>query len=229
MGAGLCLGLGLKGSSLIEVEVREAVAMLGRLCECVDFHFVAAIAKEAFAAYRNFAFACFTVERHLEDGLTAAAAGIDWARHAVVDLGGGAEDGGPSKRAILSRIGERSRLRRAPPETLGRLLGALLETREADDFRGIRYILGSCAPTEGTAAGVSPEHKLKWVLRCVSEIPIPDGAGPERDAQKAAALRDGVRILRDFARAEGKWSGQMPDREFTAWLEGFLAANGVFP
>lgn len=231
MGAALCLGLGLKGSSLIEVEVREAVAMLGRLCECVDFHFVAAIAKEAFAAYRNFAFVCFTVERHLEEGLAAAAAGIDWARHAVVDLphglGGGAEDRGRIKRAILSRIGERSRLRRAPPETLGRLLAALLETREADDFRGIRYILGSCAPMQGTAASVSPEHKLKWVLRCVSGIPIPDGAGPERDAQKAAALRDGVRILRDFARAEGKWRGQLPDGEFTAWLEGFLAANGV--
>ncbi len=236
MGAALCLGLGLKGSSLIEVEVREAVAMLGRLCECVDFHFVAAIGKEAFAAYRNFAFACFTVERHLEDGLAAAAAGIDWARHALGDIphgpGKGAEDRGRIKRAILSRIGERSRLRRAPPEALGRLLAALMETREADDFRGIRYILGSCAHREEAAAGVSPEHKLKWVLRCVSAAPIPDGVGADRDARKASALRDGVRILRDFARAEGKWRGmpgQMPDGEFTTWLEGFLAANGVPP
>jgi hypothetical protein len=195
MGAALCLGLGLKESSLIEADVREGWAMLGHLCDCVDFHFVAVIAKEAFAAYRDYAFAFFTAE----------------------------DD-------IHSRIGERSRLRRTPPEALGRLLSTLMETREAEDFQGIRFILGSCARTKESAAPISPDHKLKWVLRSVSAIPIPEMAGPERDAQKGEALRDGIRILKDFGRAEGKWRGkpgQRANREFTDWLEGFLAANGI--
>ncbi|MBW8888833.1 MAG: hypothetical protein JF616_13845 [Fibrobacteres bacterium] len=235
MGAALCLGLGLKGSSLIEADVREGWAMLGHLCDCVDFHFVAVIAKEAFAAYRNYAFACFTAERHMEEGLLSeAAARVDWARHEAGDfrrwLGSRAEDLGRVKGKILSRIGERSRLRRSPPEALGQLLATLMETREAEDFQGIRYILGSCAPSEGGPARISPDHKLKWVLRYVSAIPIPEMAGPERDAKKGEALRDGIRILKDFGGADGKWRGMPgpgPDGVFIAWLEGFLAANGI--
>lgn len=214
MSAELCLGLGLKDSSLIEVEVREGAAMLGHLFACVDFHFVEAVSKEAFAAFRNHAFSFFTGEHFLAEDLRSAATGL-----------------GRIKAAILSRVGERSRLRRTPPEAMGRLLATLMESREAGDFQGIRFILGSCACGEdGTAARVPPDHKLKWVLRCVSARSIPEADGPEREAEKAAALEDGIRILREFSTAEGKWKdepGQRSHGEFTAWLEGFLAANGI--
>jgi hypothetical protein len=238
MSAALCLGLGLKGSSLIEAEVREAAAMLGHLFACVDFRFVAAVSAEAFAVFRNYAFAWFTAERHSEADLRSAlGARVDWARHEADDftrwIGGRAADLGKIKAAILSRVGERSRLRRTPPEAMGRLLATLMASREAGDFQGIRFILGSCACSkDGTAARVLPDHKLKWVLRCVSAHAIPAADGPEREAKKEAALQDGIRSLREFGTAEGKWQGepeQRPNAGFTAWLDGFLAENGIRP
>jgi hypothetical protein len=135
------------------------------------------------------------------------------------------------KAEILARSGERSLLRKMPPEALGRVLRVLMLTREPSDFQGIRYILGSTVREgNGPAARVSPDHKLKWVLRSVSDLPIPAAGAPNREAKKREALEDGIRIIREFGMAEGRWAGQrgqVGESAFTAWFHRFLTENGI--
>ncbi len=234
--AGAVWGLGWKGSLAFEVGARNGWDFLGHLCDCVDFHFVAEITGDAFAAYRNYAFALMTGECRREESLQALGrAEIDWARHLVGSFAEWVRERsayvGRIKAEILARSGERSLLRKMPPETLGRVLATLMLTREPSDFQGIRYILGSAVREgEGAAARVSPDHKLKWVLRSVSDLPIPAADGPEREAKKREALEDGIRIIREFGMAEGRWAGapgQNGDAPFTAWFHRFLTDNGI--
>lgn len=236
LAAGAAWGLGWKGSLAFDVGARNAWDFLGHLCGCVDFHFVAEITGDAFAAYRNYAFALMTGECGREESLQESGrAEIDWARHLVGHFAEWVRESAAHmariKAEILARSGERSLLRKMPPETLGRVLATLMLTREPSDFQGIRYILGSAVREgEGAAARVSPDHKLKWVLRSVSDLPIPAADGPEREAKKREALEDGIRIIREFGMAEGRWAGapgQYRDATFTAWFHRFLRDNGI--
>jgi hypothetical protein len=161
--------------------------------------------------------------------------GTDWARHGIGNFAAWLRERGARitriKAEILARSGERSMLRKMPPEALGRALAALMQTREASDFQGIRFILGSTVREgQGPAATVSPGHKLKWALRCVADLPIPAPGAPGREARKREALEAGIRIIREFGMAEGRWAGQrglVGESGFTAWFHRFLEMNGI--
>lgn len=234
--AGASLGLGLKGGAGFELGARNALRFLGHILDGVDFHFVKAISAEAFAAYRNYALAAILGESEREASAQARAREeTDWARHGIGNFAAWLRERAARiailKAEILARSGERSLLRKMPPEALGRALIALMRTREEADFQGIRYLLGSTVREEqGPAATVSPGHKLKWALRSVSDLPIPAPGEPGREAGKREALEAGIRIIREFGMAEGRWAGQrgLPGESgFTAWFHRFLELNGI--
>ncbi|MDB5102986.1 MAG: hypothetical protein JWP91_675 [Fibrobacteres bacterium] len=236
MSAAACFGLGLKGDTGFEVEAKEGWEFVGHLLDCLDFHYVAEITEEAFVAYRNYAFAVFTAELERGNAVVAATqAQINWTKHALGDftewLGDKARELESIKEKITARAGDRSLFRKVPPEALGRLLATVMQTRSQTDFQVIRYILGSTVqdgPSPAKAA--SGDHKLKWTLRSVSEIVIPAGPETVKEAKKEEALRDGIRIIREFGSASGKWeeNGQgKSDKAFLPWFKAFLAENGV--
>jgi hypothetical protein len=236
MSAAACLGLGLKGDTSFEVGAKDAWEMVGHMLDCVDFHFVTEITEGAFNAYRNYAFAAFAADLERSKAMEAdTRAQIEWAKHKMGEFSGWLKkrlDEIPDiKSRILTRIGDRSLLRKAPPEALGCLLATVMHTREQKDFMVIRYILGSTVGNgEGSAKDLSGNHKLKWTLRFISEIQVPMVEGPLKETKKTEALQDGIRIIREFGAATGKWDGnvgQDPDDVFGKWFKLFLAENRI--
>ena len=79
-----------------------------------------------------------------------------------------------------------------------------MQTREDADFPVILDILKS---TEGASKSPNGNHILKWVLRFVSQLPLPPpGSGDEDPVavkQKADALKAGIERIQDFGNAVG--------------------------
>ena len=79
-----------------------------------------------------------------------------------------------------------------------------MQTREDADFPVILDILKS---TEGASKSPNGNHILKWVLRFVSQLPLPPpGSGDEDPVsvkQKADALKAGKQRIDDFGLGKG--------------------------
>ena len=106
-----------------------------------------------------------------------------------------------------------------------------MQTRNPTDFKVIRYILGSTVQDSASPGkDASGDHKLKWTLRSVSGIMIPAGPESLKEMRKKEALQDGIRMIREFGEAAGKWAGingQEMNDEFCSWLGKFRTENGV--
>ncbi len=89
--------------------------------------------------------------------------------------------------------------RNIPPEGLAQAIITLMQTREDADFPVILDILKS---TEGASKSPNGNHILKWVLRFVSQLPLPPpGSGDEDPVsvkQKADALKAGIKRIQGF-------------------------------
>ena len=98
-----------------------------------------------------------------------------------------------------------------------------MQTREDADFPVILDILKS---TEGASKSPNGNHILKWVLRFVSQLPLPPpGSGDEDPVavkQKADALKAGKQLLNNwlFAFYSGLRHCSQPD------LPSFLEQGG---
>ncbi|MDB5051025.1 MAG: hypothetical protein JWO30_4096 [Fibrobacteres bacterium] len=195
MSAAAAWGLGARQGFLFEVDVAEGWKLIGHLLDCVDFHFVAEISAAAYRAYANYAFATLAADIH------RAQAHVDWANDRVGrfqewlgGLGGRLE---AVKKMLCESSAQRSILRMAPPQALGQALRTIMRTREIGDAKAIRYLLHSTVrPGEATGKELPADHKLKWTLRYVSGLAIPEEEGPERESMKEAALKAGVERIR---------------------------------
>jgi hypothetical protein len=185
---------------------------------------------DAFEAYRNYQFILHTAVMDRERAVLAASQEqIEWVQKAYRNFRSWMEEQNKKlpmmKAQIQANCGNRSQYVKTPPEVLGKLLAITMESREKDDFQVIQYILGSTVnASESISARQSKDHKLKWTLRWVSEIRTPESRGPALENWKDAAMRDGIRILKEFGEATGKWKKLNMKRnlEFSSWLDGFL-------
>ena len=72
-------------------------------------------------------------------------------------------------------------------------------------------------------------HKLKWTLRCVTDVEIPEEEGKAKEEKKDLALKAGIRRIRDFGWGiqDGKkyvdkdGNEQKPDEKFLIGLRNF--------
>ena len=117
-------------------------------------------------------------------------------------------------------------------EALGQALLTLIRSREQDEFRSIFWILHSSA-RQGASVKTDPSanHKLKWTLRAVTDIDIPEKDGPETEAKKDEALMLGIKKIEEFGRGTGYFETDgSPAKRSVSFLEIFytlLEENGV--
>ena len=88
--------------------------------------------------------------------------------------------------------------------TFSQAIITLMQTREDADFPVILDMLKS---TEGASKSPNGNHILKWVLRFVSQEPLPmPGSGDDNPVavkQKAEALKAGIERIKDFGNGVG--------------------------
>ncbi len=107
-----------------------------------------------------------------------------------------------------------------------------MQTREDADFPVILDILKS---TEGASKSPNGNHILKWVLRFVSQLPLPPpGSGDEDPVsvkQKADALKAGIERIKRFGLGKGYFdeNNKEPDANdgFLDQLHTLLKENGI--
>jgi hypothetical protein len=105
-------------------------------------------------------------------------------------------------------------------------------TREEKDFKAIISILYSTV-RRGASVKTDPSanHKLKWTLRSIAPILIPDTDGPETDRLKEEALRAGIKKIKDFGYGTGypmvDGNKPVPKNSFLSEFNEFLKINGV--
>lgn len=234
MSAAAALGLGMKGGIYFEADAAEGWKLIGHLLDCVDFHFVAEISGRAYAAYRNCAFAALIADARL------AQAEVDWAREQkegfrtrLARLGAGIRR---IKERLATAAGQRSLLRKAAPEALGQAIRTIMRVREADDSSLILFFLNATVRAGKNADGSrdaphpSPDHKLKWTLRYVSDLRIPEAEGPARERMKALALKDGAARIRAYAMERDAEAADRPPQgggSFLARFQRLLADSGA--
>ncbi len=229
-GASLTVALGLKGSFSVELGAAEGFHFIGYILQCMDFHFVGQIETAAFAAYKDIGYtlmvmgeATFTAEKKVIGNVVDNFAGI---------FSKTLQEIRTIKRELWDSTAHSSPLNNVPPEALGQALVTIMITREDKDFKSIMAILYS---TVRSGADVktdpSANHKLKWTLRAIAPILIPDTDGPETEKLKQDALKAGVMKIHDFGKGKGALNGNnQPASSNDSFLEefhGFLKANMV--
>ncbi|MEO6095336.1 MAG: hypothetical protein ABIW76_06555 [Fibrobacteria bacterium] len=235
-GAGISLGFGPRAGFQFEVGIGEGWRLVGHLLSCVDYRKVSEISREAFIAYQNYTFTLMILgSKALLDGVITAGEAIGdfkvWLRTKVREMG-------DTKTRLWDSTGHSSALKGVPPEALGQALQTLMVTREPEDFRSIKCILGSTLAWNAepwNPKDPSANHKLKWTLRCVTEAEIPEAEGPAKDTKKDEALKAGIKRIRDFGwgTQDGKkyvdkdGNEQETDEKFLDWFEDFLYKNKV--
>lgn len=191
LSAQLVGGLGGKGSISVAVGIDEGFELIAHLLYSVNYHRLDEIKGNAFTRFAAISFATFLGP--IGTGVSAIAA----ITNAVIDFSGWltnrrrAEDLDTVKDTIRQNLKDTEKLKKAPPETLARLLLTIMETPEEKDFEDIITVLQA----------VDSEHEMAWVLRRITDLPT------ETDDQKGVALKAGVRKLQEHGSELRGFSG----------------------
>src|SRR5690606_37296266 len=198
--------------------------------QCMDFHYVEEVRKEAFEFYKNAWFTLMTQGHAAFTGSQAKVMDVitsfsSW----LGDLGNELEK---AKTTLKESSVASATLANVPPEALGQALITIMESREPSDFRSIMTILYSTLRKDANVGSdKSANHKLKWTLRCAAGIAIPAQDGPDREAKKGEALKQGIRKIRTFGKGTGYFDKDgFEQRRNVAFLSEFntmLMENGV--
>lgn len=212
--AGFTYGWGVEGGIRWSVDFIKGAALLGHLLRAVDYHFVAEIAAEAFAAFRNYAFACAVKAKEIVgEGVEAA---LEEVRDFRVWLRENLKDIDKIKSELRQSRFNGFGVYRSPPEALGQALIVLMQTREEEDFEEMKEVLRQ-----------NPNgHKLKWILRTVSEVPLPERTHFKYEAKKKEALRKGIERIRAFGSGDPA-RDQEPNEEFLKYFDNLLEWRGI--
>jgi hypothetical protein len=230
-GAGLTAGLGCKGSFSFELGVEEGFHFIGYLLHSVDYHYVVEIQAEAFKAYKNYTFTLMTLGHKVLTAETAMVVDV------ITDFGNWLTDIATDLKTVKKSLFESSvaqgTLSNVPPEALGQALITIMQTREPDDFKSILSILYSTMrPGANVKTDPSANHKLKWTLRAVSGIDIPDVDGPGIQSMKEDAIKKGIKVVRDFGYGVGytdeNGDPQKANLDFISKFQLFMKENGVY-
>lgn len=229
-GANLTVALGLQGSFTFQLGAGEGYLFIAYIMRCMDFHFVKEVEATAFTAYKQIGLtlmtlgeAAFTAEKYVVTKVVGNVGEI---------FAKGLEEVKRIKHELWDVTAHSSALNNVPPESLGEALRIIMHTREDKDFRSIMNILYSTVPRGADIKkDPSANHKLKWTLRSVSPILIPDTDGPETEKKKADALKEGIKKIRDFGIGSGyppiNGRPPAPKENFLIDYEDFLRLHGV--
>jgi hypothetical protein len=229
-GASLTVALGLKGTFSFELGLVEGCKFIAYIGECMDFHFIKEINGPAFKAYTDYWFTLMTLG---EAALTAEKKLVvkviddfpDWFQGVIPDFAS-------LKKNLWNSSRHSSALNNVPPEALGQGIRTMMKVREDEDFRAIMgYLYSTVRRGANVKTDPSANHKLKWVLRCVSDIKIPDEDGPGVEALKESALRAGIKKIEDFGNGIGcvdmDGNKPKPSRPFLEEFHTWLKENGT--
>lgn len=192
------VGLGARGKVGAALGVHEAFELIAHILYSVEYHKIKDIESPAFKRFAALSFATF-----LSPG--AAAIGMLWnLADRVLDLKGwigklrsDPDQAAVEKEKIRESLKDKEKLRAAPPETLGALLQAIMETPEDKDYGDIITVLEA----------VDSEHEMAWVLRELTNLPT------ATDSQKGDALLAGLRTLLTFGGWNEEIEGADPSAE----------------
>jgi len=180
------VGIGGKCGGAFELNVNEGVALIAHLFDSVNFHYMKAVANEAFDAYVN-----TTLERYLFLGAVTEKflKGFKLWIKEVSD-----KEYKETKQTIRKTIQDSSKFKISPPETLGQLLQTIVKVPEEDDFEAILKVLRS-------AEGRDDEgHKLKWIIRSFHDPELSKKKEKTGDEESKFALEEGIRKLMEFGK-----------------------------
>ncbi len=189
---GLAKGFGFSGGWSVELGLEPAVQLIGHLLRTVNYHFVADISIEAFSVYTSYCVAQMTkgVEETRKDFQKAMKDLSDvkqWVARVTVN------DVNAIKANVHKFFGMMNYMGNSNPESLGAVLNVIMKTREETDFERILWVLQNA----------ESEHKLRWIVREVSQIDVGKDTDPEYEMKKAKALKRGRQMLMDFGEGVG--------------------------
>src|SRR5690606_23473909 len=137
--AALTVGLGCKGGVSFELSLEEGLHFMGHLFQCMDFHYVEEVRKDAFEFYKNARFTLMTQGHAAFTGSQAMVRDVittfdTW-------LGKLEKRLDKVKENITQSSAASATLANVPPEALGQALITIMQTRESSDFNSILTIL----------------------------------------------------------------------------------------
>lgn len=201
------VGIGGKYGGVFELNVDEGIALLAHLFDCVKFHYITAVKSEAFDAYVN-----VTLGRFLFIG-TFADKYLSGFRTWIQTVSN--KDYKEAKQVVRKNIGDSSKFKDSPPETLGQLLQVIVKVPEVDDFEAILKVLRS-------ADSIGDEgHKLKWIIRSFHDPDLSKKNVTIREQESKTALEEGIRTLMEFGEDMEGYD------EFLEKLHDILTENGI--
>lgn len=235
MEAGATLGVGGSGGFKWEVDAKQAIGVIGHLFDCVNFHFLVEVTSDAHRAFTNYSYAYHVSQvenykRQAEWSKESNAEFNRWLKSIAPKLG-------EIKRTLLESSLSHSMLAGVPPQALAQSIRTVMSVREQDDFRIIMNLLNSTVVRRKYDSEKNPtaNHKLKWVLRFLSDEKMPEKLSVlgENDLAlenwKGQSLTSGITVLRDFGNANGRWElsdYNEKNKEFENKLNKLLEENG---
>ncbi len=232
MSAAAAWGIGAKGGFIFEADAGESWKLIGHLMDCVDFHFVAEISAAAYRVYTAYAFAA--LQGAADGELERMERERDWERDQAVRFQAWLDNLGADLEKFKANLWEscahRSLLRKSPPQALGQAVRTILQSHGRNDSRILMHFLYSTLRPGALPPGDDgADHKLKWTLRHVSDVEIPDRGDPLRERRKAEALQEGIRRIRAFGLEwDGSgWQAPENDGSFTTRFRQLLRENGL--
>jgi hypothetical protein len=230
-GGGVAFGVGPRGGVQFEARLDEGWRLIGHLLGCVDYHYVADVRRQAFDALSGFAWYLLAAGREALHRAEGAVSGFlsdteGWLRALP----------GSRLAAIKSNLRGNAvhvaSLGLMPPETLGRAVALLAtEPGPGDGDAILRILRAAVRRGADFRRDASASHKLKWILRHAGNREMPARDSGAYAAAKEAALRDGIRRLRESGIRDGgaDETGTGPDdgSGFAAGLEKLLRENGL--
>jgi hypothetical protein len=236
MEAGATLGLGGSGSCKWEVDAKEAIQFIGLLYDCVNFHFVTEVATDAHRAFVNYSYAYHVAQaEHYKRQ-------AEWAQESQADFGLWLKKIGPQlgniKRTLFQSSLSYSMLAGVPPQALAQSIRTIMHVREKDDFRVIMNLLKSTVVRRKYDKEKNPtaNHKLKWVLRYISDEKPPVAYMEPTESKhgielwKRKSLSSGIYLLRNFGYGQEKWlhsKYKEENEDFVNELDELLSDNGM--
>lgn len=217
--ASLAIGLGGSGGWSFELSVEDGYHFIKHVAESVDFHYVTEITEEAYAVYKNYAFALIAEgEETLLQGANHAVNSVSNFGHWLVEKKDQLAD---IEKNIMGASLRQVMYQDLPPEALGQAIVTIMKIRTDEDFPVILDILESSGS----------DHKFKWILRVVSQMKIPEKDEDGRDKASGEALMAGIQKIEDFGLGVGYFDihgkPQNQDKRFLAAFHALLEKNGV--